>query len=164
MTGCLVDRGGVAPLSGCGAVPPVHLQGQRGAVLVVSLVLLVVLTFLAVTALNTSNLEEKMANNTQEAQRAFQTAESGIADTFADSSMFNLTVEQVNNIDDFGVYDAHGEVRTNFRQWTNPPRGSGYSITSFSAAHFEMSATGEAGSGAATTINAGAYQIAPKAG
>ena len=78
--------------------------------------------------------------------------------------MFDLTVEKVNNIDDFGGYDAHGEVRTNFRQWTNPPRGSGYSVTSFTAAHFEMRATGNAGAGATTTINAGAYQIAPKAG
>ena len=156
--------GGIAPLYRVSSISPVRSRQQRGAILVVSLVLLVVLTFLAVTALNTANIEEKMANNTQEAHRAFQTAESGIADTFADSTMFDLAVEKVNNIDDFGVYDAHGEVRTNFRQWTNPPRGSGYSVTSFSAAHFEMSATGEAGAGATTTINAGAYQIAPKAG
>ena len=83
---------GTTPLYRLSSISPVQLRDQRGAILVVSLVLLVVLTFLAVTALNTSNLEEKMANNTQEAHRAFQTAESGIADTFADSTMFDLTV------------------------------------------------------------------------
>jgi len=45
--------------------------------------------------------------------------------------------------------------------WTQPPRGSGYSATSFSAAHFEMSSIGTTDSQATTILNAGAYQIAP---
>lgn len=136
---------------------------ERGAVLIISLVLLSVLTFIAVTALNTSNFEEKMATNMQESHRAFQTAEAGIDTAFAIPSLFSLTVETSNSISGLGSYNASGVTKTAFEGWSNPPRGSGYSITSFSAAHFDMAATGSSGGGATARLHGGAYQIAPKA-
>lgn len=51
---------------------------QRGAVLVISLILLLLLTILAITASNTASLQERMAGNAQEANVAFQAAESGL--------------------------------------------------------------------------------------
>ena len=145
---------------------------QQGAVLIVALVLLTVLTFIAVTALNTSSMEEKMAGNTQESHRSFQTAETGLANSFATASMFVLTEDPALvdcpanagaklELPDIGDYSADGTVCTNFLMWTPPPRGSGYSVSSFSAAHFEMSSTGVTESQATTILNAGAYQIAP---
>ncbi len=145
---------------------------QQGAVLIVALVLLTVLTFIAVTALNTSGMEEKMAGNTQESHRSFQTAETGLANTFADPSLFVLTEDSTlagcaanagSKLDlaDVGDYSADGTVCTTFLMWTPPPRGSGYSASSFSAAHFEMNSTGTTDSQATTVLNAGAYQIAP---
>ena len=57
-----------------------HLaQSQQGLALVVSLVILLLLTVLAITASSTSSLQERMAFNAQENNIAFQTAESGFA-------------------------------------------------------------------------------------
>jgi len=154
------------------AIPPDNRFHQRGAVLIVALVLLTVLTFIAVTALNTSGMEEKMAGNTQESLRAFHTAETGLSRTFADSSMFVLTEDaallncptgsgtQV-VLSNVGDYLANTTVCTGFLMWTAPPRGSGYSASTFSAAHFEMTSVGETVSKASASIHAGAYQIAP---
>lgn len=51
---------------------------QGGAALVVSLVLLMVLTVLAISTLRTSSLELLMAGNAQYRENAFQLAQSGI--------------------------------------------------------------------------------------
>jgi type IV pilus assembly protein PilX len=51
---------------------------QRGAALVVGLVLMLVLTVLGVSGMNTATLELVMANNNQSQQIAFQAAETGI--------------------------------------------------------------------------------------
>lgn len=51
---------------------------QNGAALVVSLVLLLVLTVLAISTMNTASFELAMAGNTQYSQNAFQLAETGI--------------------------------------------------------------------------------------
>ena len=51
---------------------------QRGAALVVGLVLLMVLTVLAISGMNTSTVELQMAGNMQFSQNAFQAAETGI--------------------------------------------------------------------------------------
>ena len=156
-------------------IPPNHSHfpgHQEGAVLIVALVLLTVLTFIAVTALNTSSMEEKMAGNTQESHRSFQTAETGLANTFADPSLFVLTEDDDLagcvggagtrlDLANVGDYSADGTVCTTFLMWSPPPRGSGYSISTFSAAHFEMSSTGTTDTLATTILNAGAFQIAP---
>ena len=53
---------------------------QRGATLIVSLVLLIVLTLIGVTAMSTSSLEEKMAGNSRDMNLAFQAAEAALKD------------------------------------------------------------------------------------
>jgi len=51
---------------------------QRGAVLVISLLLLVVITTLAVSGMNTATTELAMARNDQNYEFAFQAAETGL--------------------------------------------------------------------------------------
>lgn len=51
---------------------------QRGAVLVVSLLVLLVLTLIGISSLDNSVLEEKMASNAQTSSITFQAAESAI--------------------------------------------------------------------------------------
>lgn len=51
---------------------------QRGAVLLVGLVILLIMTVLGVSGLETTNLEMKMVNNTQNRQQAFQAAEAAL--------------------------------------------------------------------------------------
>ena len=51
---------------------------QRGVVLVVSLVMLLVVTLIAVSSMQGTMLEEKMAGNTKDRNLAFQTTESAL--------------------------------------------------------------------------------------
>ena len=58
---------------------PQHFpRRERGAALIVGLILLLVMTVLAVATMGTANLEVVMASNTQNSQNAFQLAETGI--------------------------------------------------------------------------------------
>ncbi len=52
---------------------------QRGAVLVLALVLLMILTVLGISGMTTATLELTMAGNAQFYQQAFQAAETGLA-------------------------------------------------------------------------------------
>ena len=56
---------------------------ERGAALVIGLILLMVLTLLAVTGMNTASTELIMAGNEQYRQNAFQAAETGIENAVA---------------------------------------------------------------------------------
>ena len=51
---------------------------ERGAALVVSLLLLSILTLLAISGLTAASLELRMAGNEQYLERAFQAADAGI--------------------------------------------------------------------------------------
>lgn len=53
-------------------------QHQSGAVLVVSLIMLLLLTIIGVTSMQTTSLEEKMAGNMRDKNLAFQAAESAL--------------------------------------------------------------------------------------
>jgi len=57
---------------------PVSRHHQQGAVLVISLILLLILTLLGVTSMSSSNLEEKMAGNLRDKEIAFQSAEAAL--------------------------------------------------------------------------------------
>lgn len=56
----------------------VSAHGQHGVALVLALVFLVILTILGVAAMNSSNLQEKMAGNQKDKNLAFQAAETGL--------------------------------------------------------------------------------------
>lgn len=55
-------------------------RGNQGFILVTSLVFLVVLTLLAVSAINSSTLQERMASNLREKNRALQAANAGLSE------------------------------------------------------------------------------------
>lgn len=56
------------------------MNTQKGVVLISSLVLLLVMTLLGVSAMNTTTLQEKMAGNNLDRERAFQAAEAALRD------------------------------------------------------------------------------------
>jgi len=58
---------------------PLHAR-QNGAVMVVSLMMLVVMTLIGVTAMRTTVLEEKMSGNTRDTMLAFEAAETALLD------------------------------------------------------------------------------------
>lgn len=67
------------------------INKQQGAALVVGLILLVVITVLAISGMNTATTELAMARNDQNYENAFQAAESGIENALS-SGQFNTAV------------------------------------------------------------------------
>lgn len=59
-------------------------MAQRGSVLIVSLLILLIMTLLGITAMSTTTLEEKMAGNIRDKNIAFQAAEAALRDGEAD--------------------------------------------------------------------------------
>ncbi len=146
---------------------------QRGAALITALVMLVILTLLGLSSMSTVTLEERMAANAQEINRAFQAASTGLEMVFTDATAFDtrLTiasdgtgadqyVKSDSGLGGTGVnaYSATANYNSVFRQMTVPPRGSGWD-SSYGYYHFQLSSTGTTTSGASATVNTGAYQI-----
>lgn len=136
-----------------------RVANQSGAVLVMSLVILLVLTIIGVAAMRTSSLEERMAGNIQEATHAFQAAESGLNRAVNTGGVLSLSGKTTNNWT-FG--NAQALVEVEFKEFSPPKRGSGYSATSFDAANFDQASTGTAGGGAKSSLHRGVAQIVPK--
>ena len=137
---------------------------QSGAVLIVAMILLVLLTLLGVTAMNTTSLEEKMASNTQEQVRAFQAAETGLSQAFNDDDSYSESGHNVAPAA-FAGTDSLAGYSSQYIGDSNPPEESLYSASLFRAAHFNFQSVGTASGNAnsiSVTLNGGAYQIAPK--
>jgi type IV pilus assembly protein PilX len=55
-----------------------HAKSQRGATLIIALILLLIITMVALSGVETVTLEEKMTANTYDRSLAFQSAEAGL--------------------------------------------------------------------------------------
>ena len=140
---------------------------QRGAALITALMMLVILTMLGLSSMNTTTMEERMAANSQEVNRAFQTASTGLEMAFDDAASFDtsntvaspysLTNDEIGASGSDYAYTAEAQYRSTFQQMTAPPRGSGWDST-YGFYHFNLSSTGTVG-GVTTTVNSGAYQV-----
>lgn len=71
---------------------------QRGAVLVLSLLILLVMTVLGIASMGTTTLQERMANNNRQQQVAFQAAEAALrsAETYLATTITNVAALNVN--------------------------------------------------------------------
>ena len=78
-------------------------QRQRGATLVVALIILVVLTLLGVTAMQGATMQERMAGNARDVNVAFQAAEAALRD--GEGFLANTVVLPAFN-GDLGLYRA----------------------------------------------------------
>lgn len=134
---------------------------QRGAALAVGLLLLLVLTLLAISGMNTASLELVMAGNTQYHENAFQAAEAGIERAIA-TAEFNpgaatvgpTTVELVRS-------DKFTTTITPQLNGLALPAIWGTSWDSFSTYHFEIDSVGESARNARTQNMQGVAIIAP---
>lgn len=142
-------------------VHAISLRRQRGAALVMALVILLILTLLGITAMGTSSLQEKMAGNIQEATRAFEAAESGLNQALNDASSLNLNGATTKNYEFDSGKSGSARVETTFVNYTQPKRGSGYG-NNFSAANFDQASTGTTVTGAKSVVHQGVAQIVPK--
>lgn len=71
---------------------------QRGAVLAMSLLILLVMTIIGVASMGSTTLQERMANNNQQRQIAFQAAEAALraGEAFMVANIGNITDLQTN--------------------------------------------------------------------
>lgn len=90
-------------------MPYTNLQRNRGAVLVVALILLLVLTLIGVTAARMQTVQEGMARNDDNHQLALQAAEAALRDGEA---MIALHDDEDFRNDNNGLFDLTTELQT----------------------------------------------------
>ena len=142
---------------------------QRGAVLIVSLVLLVVLTLLGVSVMNVTQLEERMASNSQEMVQAFQSAETGLSQAYANGAVWNPTTSTIQALTAIPTDLPTGVSRADQAAYTveyitasNPPPG--YDVAQFQTANFDFESTGQSQSNFTTVLHGGGFRVFRNAG
>ena len=143
--------------------------GQRGAVLVMGILLLLALTVLAVSALATAVLELRMAGNTQYQERAFQAAEYAIEQALASPDLgttYTYSNPKVvpasgsppgvpGSPPDTYAYRLYYDAALG---GTPLPGGAGSGLEAY---HFVVEATGNSARGASATHVQGFYLVGP---
>jgi type IV pilus assembly protein PilX len=119
-----------------------NIQRQDGAALVVGLVLLVVITVLAISGMNTATTELAMARNDQNYENAFQAAETGLERALSQGA-FN-TLANTNLTYNINAHDAVTSVIVFEDSTLVPDRAFSLGVGSGIAAyHFNAIATAE---------------------
>ena len=110
---------------------------QTGAALVIGLILLVVVTVLAVSGMNTATTELAMARNDQVSENAFQAAETGIEIALSQPNFpTDTTLNIQQNVSSYESFD----VDVDFRCETVPVDERAFSLgvgSGISAYHFD---------------------------
>lgn len=135
-----------------------QIERQRGAALVVGLILLLVLTLLAITGMNTATTELVMAGNEQFRHNAFNSAEAGLEEALADLDTVPqdgvpVTVEAAVEGSDTDTYETDSIYLGDDLNIT------GYSAGKFVGFHYEIVSTGRSARNAAAEHTQGAYVI-----
>jgi type IV pilus assembly protein PilX len=150
------------------------LQRQRnaGAALAIGLVLLMVITLLAISGMNTSTLELQMAGNAQYARKALIASDFAIEDALTrvnyDTTM-NVTVAKTNLTTAAGEVDSFKstiQADTTPGGVTNVPSG-GMSMKyggGMKAYHFTINATGMSAKNAQVAVEQGFFVVGPGGG
>lgn len=71
---------------------------QRGAVLMISLMILLIMTVIGIAAMSSTTMEEKMAANSQQRQQAFQAAETALRSA---EDWLTANITRVSDLSDF---------------------------------------------------------------
>lgn len=118
---------------------PALAASQRGATLIVGLVLLLVLTVVGVSGMNTATMEINMAANTQFQQDAFQMTEDGVDTVLATR---NYSTDAVRTLDWIGGgVDYDRRAVTTYRLNTDVPDAA-FSSDEVEAFHFDVRSVG----------------------
>src|SRR5262245_55090546 len=132
---------------------------QRGAALVVGLILLVILTLLAVSGMNTASVELVMAGNEQYRQRAFQASGTGIEEALSELA----TVPQTSTgktLADVAVKKTTTEKYTVTSKYVGDDLNvPGFSTGKFVGLHYEITSDGFSSRNAHSQQKQGAYII-----
>jgi type IV pilus assembly protein PilX len=141
---------------------------QRGAALVIGLILLVVITLLAVVGMNVANTELASATSEQLRLRAFNAAESGLEarfQTLAEDATTSTTpvTDAEEGVENSPLNVFTGEAADTFSTVTTY-RGEGtavslYSTNTFVGFHYSIESTGRSTRNAESVHTAGAMLV-----
>jgi Tfp pilus assembly protein PilX len=136
---------------------------QRGAALVVALLMLLVITLLAVAGMNSSATEFIMAGNEQYRQNAFQAAETGVEQTIANAALIPgaADVTQSDVAVPGSTTDKYSTKLTSDLGGAPQPAIWGNSFNTFSTYDFTISSTGASVRNSQTTHAQGIAMLAP---
>ncbi|MFL2545857.1 MAG: PilX N-terminal domain-containing pilus assembly protein [Candidatus Rariloculaceae bacterium] len=147
----------------CGSELGSFGRSQRGAVLLVGLIFLVVLTVLGISGMNTATLELAQASNTQSHQEAFQAAEVGI-DLSLSERRYTTLGPAVIPITPVHAGTSYTQASAQFVELTPVPDEAfsmGVQSGSIQAFHFDVVAVGRGPGNAASTHNQSFYVVGP---
>lgn len=136
-------------------------SGQTGATLVVGLILLLVLTVVGVSGMNTATMEVTMAGNTQFQTDAFQMAEDGIDTVLAQRK---YSTSGTTTLAPTGDPDYDRQAVTRFVTTTPIPDAAfsmGVSTGAVQAFHFDIVSVGKGPRNASSTHTQSFYQAGP---
>ncbi|MFN2309885.1 MAG: PilX N-terminal domain-containing pilus assembly protein [Gammaproteobacteria bacterium] len=87
---------------------------QRGAVLIISLIFLLLMTLIGVTSMQSTTLQERMAGNTRDRNLAFQAAEAGLreGEAWLGTPANRATADVANILANPEAWDGTGEHGT----------------------------------------------------
>lgn len=131
---------------------------QRGAALVVGLVLLLVMTLLGVTGISGNTLDLVMAGNTQHSQDAFEAAESAIQAEVLRGPLDDIEVPRVTEDYQFAP-GVSADATTTYSSTQLPPPG--YSLSEYRSDHYQVDSLGESARGARSNHLQGFYVVVP---
>ncbi len=151
----LTHRRAVAPVRYSPPCPP---RRQRGAALIIGLVLLMVLTVITVSGMRAATLEITMAGNVQFAQNAFQAAETGIERAMA---AVELTTDDQIVAHDLPDSTDAAQTTTSWVGASANLSGGTSLGAGFAAHHFEILSVGTASRGATSTHTQGFFVVGP---
>lgn len=138
-------------------------QRERGAVLALALMTLVILTIIGVTAMKGSVLEVRMAGNIQDSTAAFQLGENGLNEALNGSGNLLLGGIWSDNFN-YSITTGSGQadVKTEFISYGKPRRADEtpeiQSAIDSTMANFEITSEGKTSSGTTAILHQGVNQ------
>ncbi|MCH9698517.1 MAG: pilus assembly PilX N-terminal domain-containing protein [Gammaproteobacteria bacterium] len=144
---------------------------ERGAVLVISLLFLMILTLIGISSAKTSVLQEKIAGHSGLQQSAFQAADSCTNRMLRDRKVYTFNASLNAVYDGAAQYLVSNSITNRsgyiaeqlYAGKSNPPRGTGYSAKNFQVFHNEQRCEGLTESSPVNvTIRQGFFQVFPK--
>ena len=144
--------------------PNTHRR-QRGAALVIGLLLLAVITLLAIAGMNSASVELVLAGNTQVQAKAFQASEEGIEQQLVKGKFLPGASEDKTNGAAYGsttdTGTAYETAMTSDLNGAPQPAIWGNDLTAFSTYHFQIKSDGTSQRGTKTTHWQGVAVLAP---
>ena len=155
-----------------------QLDNEKGSVMALTLVLLVLLTILGISVLTSSSIDTQIAGNELRHKLAFYAAESATAYVTWSPDLYgpdNITAGTShyfpnNTVPYVGITSGlptalsmnanqsfNGEVE--YESLLSPPRGSGYSVGKFKAHQYQMVCNGYSSKETTKNIVVGFYRI-----